>query len=160
MTTQSLRSNGFAGESRSRIPSSRADGCSVSGEVRRYRFSKELIHPEVEVVPSPEEGSTAEKDSSPPDPRRLADASVRTKGGEKEMLAREDLGRVVPVYSAPEGMNPRTLRSLIGQAVDAHSDLLEGHLPVRLVEERGLPSVASALKALHRPGAGCRRRAV
>ncbi len=50
-------------------------------------------------------------------------------------------------------MNPRTLRSLIGQAVDTYSDLIQGHLPEGLTQERGLPSVAAALKALHRPDA-------
>jgi len=48
-------------------------------------------------------------------------------------------------------MNPRTLRRLIGQAVDAYSDLVQGHLPSNVVDERGLPSVSVALRALHRP---------
>jgi ATP-dependent DNA helicase RecG len=92
--------------------------------VRRYRFSKELIHPEIEVVPEP---------SAP-----LSSPSSA-------------LGRVVPIYSAPEGMNPRTLRRLIGQAVDAYADLVQGHLPADMVRERGLPPVPVALRALHRP---------
>jgi len=127
----------------------------VSGDVRRYRFSKELIHPEVEVVPSPEgadaEPSTVE-DESRPESRGPGSAKPTIPLG--EVATRADLGRVVPVYSAPEGMNPRTLRGLIGQAVDTHSDLIQGHLPAWLVEERGLPSVAVALRALHRPEAG------
>jgi len=102
----------------------------ISGDVRRYRFSKELIHPEVEVVPSP------------------VDAEAGGSAG------RAEPGRVVPIFPAPEGMNPRTLRGLIGQAVDAHGDLVQGHLPAWLVEERGLPSVAAALEMLHRPDAG------
>jgi ATP-dependent DNA helicase RecG len=60
---------------------------------------------------------------------------------------------VVPVYSAPEGLNPRTLRRLIAQAVDSHAELVEGHLPPALVAERGLPEVPDALRALHRPDA-------
>ena len=116
----------------------------VSGEVKRYRFSKELIHPDVEVLRAPkseegegdEDGETAE--SKPPPRTSNEDA---------------ELGRVVPVYTAPEGMNPRTLRRLIGQAVEAYSDLVVGHLPADVVSERGLPSVSVALRALHRPEA-------
>ncbi|MBC8186884.1 MAG: ATP-dependent DNA helicase RecG [Proteobacteria bacterium] len=104
----------------------------VSGEVRRYRFSKELIHPEIEVVPAPASGG-----GSP------AIAEVHT--------ARGGLGRVVPVYATPEGMNPRTLRRLIGQSVDAYADLTVGHLPEPLIRERDLPSVPASLRALHRP---------
>ncbi|MCP4907082.1 MAG: ATP-dependent DNA helicase RecG [bacterium] len=123
----------------------------VSGEVRRYRFSKELIHPEVEVIPQPQQvdargeadGESREQCSSPSE-------SVEASPG---VAGSADLGRVVPIYSAPEGMNPRTLRRLVAQAVDAYSDLIQGHLPVRIAQERGLPSVADALKALHRPGA-------
>jgi len=120
----------------------------VSGEVRRYRFSKELIHPEVEVVSQPDETSEGEDksasasgDGSAPDPKSVTEQ----KPGAGE------LGRVVPVYSAPEGMNPRTLRRLIGQAVDAYADFVRGHLPESLVHERQLPSVPVALRALHRP---------
>ena len=101
----------------------------VNGEVKRYRFSKELIHPEVEVVASPDEERPATRPATP------------------------DLGSVVPVYAAPEGVNPRTLRRLIGQAVDAYAELVVGHLPPDLVEARGLPTVPQALMALHRPEA-------
>ncbi len=104
----------------------------VSGEVRRYRFSKELIHPEVELL-----GAKEAEAGAAAAPAAEAD----------------DLGRVVPVYAAPEGMNPRTLRRLIAQAVDTHADLVEGHLPAALVAERQLPDVPAALRALHRPGA-------
>lgn len=116
----------------------------VSGEVRRYRFSKELIHPEIESVPSPvavTDGDTNE------DGERLTGDSI-------DAAKRESLGRVVPVYATPEGMNPRTLRRLIGQSVDAYADLAIGHLPAWLIRERELPSVPDSLRALHRPGSG------
>ncbi len=106
----------------------------VSGEVSRYRFSKELIHPEVEFLA----GDSQASDAGAADPGEGSD---------------RELGRVVPVYSAPEGMNPRTLRRLIAAAVDTHADLVEGHLPAALVEERRLPDVPTALRALHRPDA-------
>ena len=118
----------------------------VSGEVRRYRFSKELIHPEIEIVSAPSAESLA------PEP-----ASTRPDGSEADSRGQEtsvgELGRVVPIYSAPEGMNPRTLRRLIGQAVEAYADLVVGHLPEELVRERQLPSVPASLHTLHRPDA-------
>ena len=115
----------------------------VSGEVRRYRFSKELIHPELEFLGG-KEGVTEVADAAPGS-QSLASAAA----GESA----DELGRVVPVYSAPEGMNPRTLRRLIAQAVDSHADLVEGYLPEALVTERSLPDVPTALRALHRPEA-------
>jgi len=111
----------------------------VSGEVRRYRFSKELIHPEIETIDPPPAAADREAASIAAGPEAGAGAG--------------DLGRVVPVYSAPEGMNPRTFRRLVGQAVDAYADLVQGHLPRTLVEQRGLPEVPAALRALHRPTA-------
>ena len=108
----------------------------VSGEVKRYRFSKELVHPDVEVL----KGATDAAEADEPQKRS------KTSDDDDDAL-----GRVVPVYAAPEGMNPRTLRRLIGQAVDAYSDLVQGHLPSNVVDERGLPSVSVALRALHRP---------
>ena len=116
----------------------------VSGEVRRYRFSKELIHPEIEVIPEPIAPPTGEAVREP----GRGGAGAEARAGR---TSRADLGRVVPIYSAPEGMNPRTLRRLIGQAVDAYADLSVGHLPEALVRVRELPSVPVSLRALHRP---------
>ncbi len=116
----------------------------VSGEVRRYRFSKELIHPEIELLPSSVAATVGEED------RDSGGGGAHSEARSK-LIDRGDLGRVVPVYSAPEGMNPRTLRRLIGQSVDAYADLTIGHLPERLVRERALPSVPHSLRALHRP---------
>ncbi|MEZ4330151.1 MAG: ATP-dependent DNA helicase RecG [Myxococcota bacterium] len=110
----------------------------VSGEVVRYRFSKELIHPEIEWLPDAVPSDAA---SPGPDAERAAPGSAAERG------------RVVPVYVAPEGVHPRLLRRLIAQAVEAHADLVEGHLPEALVAERGLPPVPEALRALHAPDA-------
>jgi ATP-dependent DNA helicase RecG len=91
----------------------------VTGEVRRWRFSKELIHPEIE---------------------RLADP--------------EDAGRhlgVVPDYPAVEGLPARTLRRGVELAVAQAADLAEGWLPDPLARARKLPSLADALRRVHRP---------
>jgi ATP-dependent DNA helicase RecG len=98
----------------------------ITGEVTRYRFSKQLVHPEVEVL---EEGEGVVS----PDPGAAA------------------IRRVVPDYAAPEGLHPRALRRLVSLGVQEYADLTEGHLPPRMVRERQLPEVAHALRALHAP---------
>lgn len=100
----------------------KGDRLLVSGDVKRYRFSKEIVHPEIERLQSSE-------------------------GDEGESEA----GQVVPIYTAPEGVNPRTLRRLIELAVDDYADLVRGYLPEALVTQRGLPGPGTALRALHRP---------
>jgi len=99
----------------------------VTGEVRRYRFSKQLVHPEVEVL---EEGEGVASG----DPAAAASR------------------RVVPDYAAPEGLHPRALRRLVALGVLEYADLTEGYLPLRMVRERQLPEVAQALRAIHTPG--------
>ena len=96
----------------------------ISGDVKRYRFSKEIVHPEIEQLD--ELGEAAGRDES-------------------------EAGQVVPIYTAPEGVNPRTLRRLIGMAVNDYADLVGGHLPKECVKERNLPDIGEALRALHQP---------
>jgi ATP-dependent DNA helicase RecG len=104
----------------------KGDWLLITGDVKRYRFSKEIIHPEIERVEgasgAPDEGESA-------------------------------LRQVVPRYLAPEGVNARTLRRLIEHAVAEYADTVEGHLPEALIRERGLPGMADALRTLHKPPA-------
>lgn len=99
----------------------------VTGDVRRYRFSKEILHPEIELLDDPER---------PP---------------EEERPEGEGLRRVVPVYAGVEGVPPRTLRRLVEGAVSVCADVVEGWLPEALVRERRLPDVAEALRRVHEP---------
>ena len=91
----------------------------VAGEVRRYRYAKELYHPEVEVL-----------------------------GDETPVAA---LPRIVPVYSAVEGVPPRTLRRVVGAAVEHAADLVDGWLPEATAAELGLPDVGESLRQVHQP---------
>ena len=91
----------------------------VAGDVRRYRYAKELTHPEVEVI--------------------SADAAV------------ESLPRIVPAYSAVEGVPPRTLRRLVGAAVEYAADLVEDWLPEPEVASLGLAELGDALREVHTP---------
>jgi ATP-dependent DNA helicase RecG len=95
----------------------------VTGDVKRYRFAKELHHPEVQRLAGPEGAGPA------------------------------GLPGVVADYATPEGLHPRALRRTVRAAVEGYADLVTGHLPERLVRERGLPSPAAALRALHAPAA-------
>ncbi len=95
----------------------------VTGDVRRYRFQKELLHPEVE---------------------RLADDA-----GDEPTA---DLEEIVADYATPEGLHPRALRRLVAAAVDEYADLVAGYLPEALARERALPPAAAALRSLHAPG--------
>jgi ATP-dependent DNA helicase RecG len=99
----------------------------VTGDVSRYRFSKELIHPEVEP---------------------LEDASEAAEEPEKPVA---DLRQVVPEYAGVEGVPPRTLRRWVQGAVGEFADLVEGHLPESIARRRELPGAAAALVAIHAP---------
>jgi ATP-dependent DNA helicase RecG len=105
----------------------------VSGEVRRHRFSKQLIHPEVEFV-----GGDASS-GLVPEPDGAADRHL------------EGLRRIVPRYTTPEGIPARTLRGLVERAVADYADLVVGYLPDSLVAERELPEPGEALRWVHAP---------
>ena len=97
----------------------------VTGDVRRYRFTKELLHPEIEKL---EDGDGADD------------------------ALREALRQIVADYSTPEGVPPRTLRRYVDAAVAEYADLVPSWLPSEEVRERALPDAADALRAVHHPG--------
>jgi ATP-dependent DNA helicase RecG len=101
----------------------------VTGEVKRYRFDKELVHPEIEALPESGDGAS---------------------GGSGPGSAAE-LDQIVPEYSSPEGMHPRALRRLIASAMRQYADLVGGHLPAATVRAQALPEPADALRELHAP---------
>jgi ATP-dependent DNA helicase RecG len=109
----------------------------VTGDVKRYRFEKELVHPDVEPIDDPKEstGSEREPPSNGGDLQRDLDA----------------LRRIVPDYTTPEGIGLRSLRRLVERAVAEYADLVEGYLPGALVASRGLPEPADAVRTLHAP---------
>jgi ATP-dependent DNA helicase RecG len=95
----------------------------ITGDVKRYRFDKELAHPEISV---------------------LAD-------GASDPSAADDVRSVTPEYATPEGIHPRGLRRAIATAVERYSDLVPGHLPADLIAKFGLPEPGEALRELHQP---------
>jgi len=93
----------------------------VSGEVRRWRFDPELLHPDLELLD--------EEDSQ--------DGAA--------------LRRVVPVYASVEGVPPRTLRRLVERALERTLDVAEGLLPEWLAGTYRLPPLHEALARVHAP---------
>ncbi len=90
----------------------------VTGEVRRYRFEKEIIHPEIDVLGESGDGA-----------------------GEG----------VVPEYTTPEGIPPRTFRRMVAAAVAEYADLVPSLFPERGAGARSLPPTPDALRAIHTP---------
>jgi ATP-dependent DNA helicase RecG len=92
----------------------------VAGEVRRYRYAKEVYHPDIEWL------------------------------AQEEPLG--NLPRIVPAYSAVEGVPPRTLRRIVEQAVRSAADLALAWLPESRAREAGLAELGPALREVHLPG--------
>ena len=90
----------------------------VTGEIRRYRFDREIVHPEIDVLG---EGDEPQGDG------------------------------VVPAYTAPEGIPPRTFRRWVATAVAQYADLVPSTLPDAVVAARSLPSAADAIREIHAP---------
>ena len=111
----------------------------ITGDIVRYRFSKEIVHPEIERL---DDAAAAGEEKG----------GHEGEGGSEE--APENIRQVVPLYTAPEKVNPRTLRRLIQSAVNDHADLLVGWLPEKFVAERNLPTAADAIRQVHRPDPG------
>src|SRR5688572_31472845 len=60
-------------------------------------------------------------------------------------------GKILPVYPATEGLSHRIIRSLIERHLDALIALSQDPLPQELRRSAGLPPLADALRAVHRP---------
>lgn len=103
----------------------------VTGDVKRYRFSKEIVHPELERVDV--DGAAGESDDA---------ASEQ---------AERALESIVPEYPTPDGLHPRTLRRVIRNAVLEYADLVVGCLPEEVVRSRNLPEPGRALLLVHAP---------
>jgi ATP-dependent DNA helicase RecG len=119
----------------------------VTGDVRRHRFAKQIVHPELEVLSSGE----ARKGGARADPDAARDSAPATDEHDEANERLEGLRRLVPAYSAPEGVPGRTLRGLVERAVSEYADLVTGHLPSTLVRDRELPPASKALRLVHAP---------
>ncbi|MFQ5715903.1 MAG: ATP-dependent DNA helicase RecG [Nitrospinales bacterium] len=62
-----------------------------------------------------------------------------------------EMGRVVPVYHATEGLHPKTLRALMKNMIDHYSGLIEETLPEDLLKRHNLLSKREAIEQVHFP---------
>jgi ATP-dependent DNA helicase RecG len=61
-------------------------------------------------------------------------------------------GRVLPVYRATEGLSHKVIRGLVDRHLDQMIAMSRDPLPASLCAGLGLPPLAEALRAVHRPG--------
>ncbi|MGC9109610.1 MAG: ATP-dependent DNA helicase RecG [Caldimicrobium sp.] len=69
---------------------------------------------------------------------------------EEEKLERE-LGRIVPVYSAIEGLPEKTLRKIMRSVVEEYVDLVDNLIPPHILKKANLLPLKEALRNLHLP---------
>jgi len=62
----------------------------------------------------------------------------------------QQVGGIVPVYPATEGISPRMIRGWVAQALE-RCPLPDDPLPERLRERRKLPTLAEAMREMHAP---------
>jgi ATP-dependent DNA helicase RecG len=108
----------------------------VTGDVRRYKFDKQMTHPDLERL---EDGG--EVMGTPDD-----EPSER----ENELQSLRD---IAPEYGTPGALPPRVVRELFQHAVEQYADLVPGFLPKEIVQGRDLPSVGKSLRGIHQPEA-------
>ena len=98
-----------------------------SGEVKRFGLTREVHHPEVDLL-SPDQ-TLADYQSSNP-------------------LA---FGRILPVYPLTEGLTQLAARKIWKQAVDLFAQYVSSPLPTALAKTHDLMPLADALKQAHWP---------
>ena len=91
------------------------------GEVRRFGFQKEVIHPETEVIDDENEGSEIHFNS------------------------------IVPIYSHIDGLHQKRLRKIMREIVDRFSQDMVSIVPPYIRERYGLIDLGDAIRELHFP---------
>jgi len=100
-----------------------------SGEVKRFGPTREVHHPEVEML--------------------AAGQSLDAYKADHPL----SFGRILPVYPLTEGLTQYTARKIWKQAVDHFAALVPSQLPAALVAEHDLTPLGAALAAAHWPPA-------
>lgn len=96
----------------------------VYGKVELYSGKLQLTNPEFEI------GSDGDAEE-----------------GEEKL----NIGRIVPVYTTPEGIGQRTMRKVIKRAIDEHGQALQDFLPSEIKKRNQLPDITTALAHIHFP---------
>lgn len=93
----------------------------ASQTVRVFDSELEMHHPELEILEDGEE------------------------------LDSLSFGRIVPIYSLPEGFSQKTFRNLMAQALELNLEQIQDLIPAELLKKRNFPSIKTAIKNLHFP---------
>ncbi|HNX80629.1 MAG TPA: ATP-dependent DNA helicase RecG [Candidatus Omnitrophota bacterium] len=96
----------------------------VYGKVERYAGHLQLTNPEFEIVSDGE-----------------------TEAGEEKL----NIGRIVPIYTTPEGIGQRTMRKVIKHAIDEYARFVKDYVPVEIRKCNQLSDRAVALAQIHFP---------
>ena len=100
-------------------------GCQVilTGDVRSFRLSKEMIHPDYEILDEQEE-----------------DRLLHFK-------------RIVPLYSETEGLHQKTVRRIMMRVLEDYTRYISSPIPESICEKRRLIHIHDALRNAHFPEA-------
>ena len=100
-------------------------GCQVilTGDVRSFRLSKEMIHPDYEILDEQEED-------------RLL-----------------NFRRIVPLYSETEGLHQKTIRRIMMKVLEDYTRYISSPIPEAICEKRRLIHIHDALRNAHFPEA-------
>ncbi len=99
------------------------------GKVERYAGNLQMSSPEFEIITKEDEPSPCAQ-------------------GLGEPL---NVGRIVPVYSLPEGLNQRLIRKVIKKALDEYLPVLKDFLPYDIRSRNSLLNLAKSLINIHYP---------
>jgi ATP-dependent DNA helicase RecG len=96
----------------------------MTGEISSYVFSKDMVHPDFEVLDDDDAG--------------------------KDLL---HFKRIVPIYSETEGLHQKYMRRIMAHAVDKYAQYVLSPIPHEICKKRGLRNIHSAVQSIHFPGA-------
>jgi len=94
----------------------------MTGEVSTYLFSKDMVHPDFEIL---DEAESVE-----------------------DLI---NFKRIVPVYSETEGLHQKYIRRIMAHAVDNYSQYVLSPIPDEICEKRGLRDIRGAVRSIHFP---------
>ena len=98
----------------------------LTGEIRSWNFSKEIIHPEFETL---DEGDRPDGDNL-------------------------NFGRIVPIYSETEGLSQKVIRRIIKEALNRYARHVINTLPESVRRMYRLYDLAESIREIHFPD-GC-----
>ncbi|MCF8054294.1 MAG: ATP-dependent DNA helicase RecG [Deltaproteobacteria bacterium] len=93
----------------------------VSGEVRIFGGIKTMIHPDFEIISEDDEASSP------------------------------NFHRIIPIYPETDGLNSKTLRKIMRNALETHAHLLADDIPAPLLSRYRFPSLAESVSSAHFP---------